>query len=54
MPATQANRFVSVTSSLSADTLLFRRMIGSEQLGRLSEYRVQLLSETSDIKIVDV
>ena len=54
MPATQADREVSVTSALATDVLLFRSMSGSEQLGRLSEYRVQLLSAKPDIAIADV
>jgi type VI secretion system secreted protein VgrG len=54
MPASQANREASVTSALADDVLLFYRMTGTEQLGRLSEYRVQLMSATDDIKIADV
>jgi type VI secretion system secreted protein VgrG len=54
MPITQANREVDVSTELGANVLLFDRMSGSEQLGRLSEYRVQLLSTRPDIKIADV
>ena len=54
MPATQANRDISVTSALADDTLLFHSMSGTEQLGRLSEYRVQLSSAKKDIRIGDV
>ncbi|MGV7210366.1 type VI secretion system Vgr family protein [Oxalobacteraceae bacterium A2-2] len=54
MPATQTEREISVTSALAADTLLFRSMEGSEQLGRLSEFRVQLSSSNPDIQIADV
>ncbi|USX24009.1 type VI secretion system tip protein VgrG [Oxalobacteraceae bacterium OTU3CINTB1] len=54
MPATQANRDISVTSALADDTLLFHSMSGTEQLGRLSEYRVQMSSAKKDIKIGDV
>ncbi|MES2259275.1 MAG: type VI secretion system tip protein TssI/VgrG [Pseudomonadota bacterium] len=54
MPVTQANREVTVTTALGADVLLFDRMSASEQLGRLSEYRVQLLSSKHDLKIADV
>ena len=52
--ATQANRQVSVTTALGSDVLLFHSMSGSDQLGRLSEYRVQLLSTKQDLKIADV
>ncbi|MBA5606665.1 type VI secretion system tip protein VgrG [Duganella sp. FT3S] len=54
MPITQANREVDVSTELGADVLLFDRMSGTEQLGRLSEYRVQLVSTRSDLKIADV
>jgi type VI secretion system secreted protein VgrG len=54
MPITQANREISVTTPLGDDVLLFYRMSGSDQLGRLSEYRLQLLSENGDVKIADV
>jgi type VI secretion system secreted protein VgrG len=54
MPATQANREVSIKTALGTDVLLFSSMDGAEQLGRLSEYRVQLLSASSDLKIADV
>jgi type VI secretion system secreted protein VgrG len=54
MPASQENRQISVKSALPADVLLFSSMNSSEQLGRLPEYRVQLLSTDSDIKIGDV
>lgn len=54
MPITQANREVDVSTELGADVLLFDRMSGTEQLGRLSEYRVQLVSTRPDLKIADV
>jgi type VI secretion system secreted protein VgrG len=54
MPVTQANREVDVTTALGTDVLLFERMSGSEQLGRLPEYRVQMLSTKHDLKIADV
>ncbi len=54
MQPTQANRPVTVTSALGPDVLLFRRMQGSEALGRLFEYRVQLASTRADIATADV
>ncbi|NRR31419.1 type VI secretion system tip protein VgrG [Oxalobacteraceae bacterium] len=54
MPVTQANREISVSTALADDVLLFERMSGSEQLGRLSEFRVQMLSIRHDLKIADV
>ncbi|KVO12948.1 type VI secretion system Vgr family protein [Burkholderia ubonensis] len=49
MKATQTNREVAVTSTLGKDGLLFRAMHGREELGRLFEFRLQLLSERPDI-----
>jgi type VI secretion system secreted protein VgrG len=54
MPVTQDNRHVSVTTALGKDVLLFHHMTGSDQLGRLSEYRVQMLSTSAAVKIADV
>jgi len=54
MPLTQANREVAVSTALGADVLLFERLSGSEHLGRLSEFRVQMLSTKPDLKIADV
>jgi len=54
IPATQANRDVSVTSALADDVLLFAAMSGTEALGRLSEFRVRLLSTDSTVKVADV
>ena len=51
---TQDHREISVTCALADDVLLFHRMTGSDELGRLSEYRVQLLSTRNDIKLSDV
>jgi type VI secretion system secreted protein VgrG len=54
MPVTQANREVTVNTALATDVLLFNSMSGYEQLGRLSEFRVRLLSTDSGLKIADV
>ena len=54
MPASQTHREVTVTSVLGADVLLFKQMHASEQLGRLSEFRVELSSSQLDLKIADV
>ena len=51
MDTTQANREVSVKSALADDVLLFAGMSGSEQLGRLSEFSVQLLSSDASLDI---
>jgi type VI secretion system secreted protein VgrG len=48
MSATQDNRQVSVTTALGTDELLFHALSGTEQLGRLSEFRVQLLSKNGE------
>jgi type VI secretion system secreted protein VgrG len=54
MPASQTNREITVTTPLGDDVLLFHSMRGSEQLGRLSEYCVQLLSKNANVVIADV
>ncbi|NWD04691.1 type VI secretion system Vgr family protein [Pseudomonas gingeri] len=54
MSTTQANRDISVTSVLGADTLLFRRMRATEALSELSEYNLDLYSERADLRIDDV
>jgi type VI secretion system secreted protein VgrG len=51
---TQTHREAAVKTVLGADVLLFKRMQCSEALGRLSEFRIELASERSDIKIADV
>lgn len=43
--ATQDNRFASVTTPLGKDKLLFNRMRGHEEMGRLFEYNLDLLVE---------
>ncbi|MGJ0492938.1 type VI secretion system Vgr family protein [Methylobacter sp.] len=47
--ATQDTRFGSVTSPLGRNVLLFSRMKGYEEMGRLFEYEIDLLSEEKQI-----
>lgn len=54
MPVTQNNREASVSTPLAEDVLLFERMSGTEQLGRLYQYRVRMLSLKRDLKIADI
>jgi len=54
MDAIQANREASVRTALADDVLLFAGMSGSEELGRLSQFTVRLLSKDAGIKIADV
>ncbi|MHC6226195.1 type VI secretion system Vgr family protein [Pseudomonas sp. X10] len=54
MPVIQANREIAVTSVLGADVLLFRRMSASEGLSVLSEYRIDLYSERTDLEFDDL
>ena len=44
MPATQQHRPLAVDSPLGADVLLLRKMTATEELGRLFEYELDLLS----------
>ncbi len=54
MPLTQDHRHVSVTTALGTDVLLFHRLSGSDALGRLSEYQVQMLSKNPAVKVADI
>ena len=54
MATTQKHRIVSVKSPLGEDVLLFRQMTAREELGRLSEFHLDLLSENESIKMEDV
>jgi type VI secretion system secreted protein VgrG len=49
MPATQSHRQIAVSSPLGRDVLLFHRMRGSEELGRLFEFELDLLSEDREL-----
>ena len=54
MAASQENRNIRVSTALGADVLLFHRMSGSDGMGELGEYNLDLLSERSDLAIDDV
>ena len=54
MAFTQKNRIVTVKSPMGDDVLLFRQMTATEELGRLSEFHLDLLSEDESIKMDDV
>ena len=54
MAATQKHRIFAVNTPLGEDVLLFYRMIATEQLGRLFEYELELLSERTDIELTEV
>jgi type VI secretion system secreted protein VgrG len=54
MLPTQKKREIAVSSPLGEDVLLFRRMTATEQLGRLSEFNLDLLSENAQIKMEDI
>jgi type VI secretion system secreted protein VgrG len=47
----QAQRFAFVTCPLGENTLLFHQMTGHEEMGRLFEYEIELLSEQQHIDI---
>jgi type VI secretion system secreted protein VgrG len=50
----QTARQVSVTTPLGDDVLLFRRMRADDELGRLFEYRLELLSRNAQLKLTDL
>jgi len=54
MDATQANREATVSTALADDVLLFAGMSGVEELGRLFEFTIRLLSADGNVRIADV
>ena len=50
MPASAASRTVTVTCQPAGAELLFLRLMGSDELGRLSRYQIDILSTSNDIK----
>ena len=54
MAQMQAARHVELTTPLGEDALLFRRMSGSEELGRMFQFELELLSRKPDIKFGDL
>lgn len=54
LEATQANRLFAVTTPLGEDALLFYSMTASEQLGRLFQFDLDLLSDDPEIKLQDI
>ncbi len=51
MSLTQANRPAAISTPLGEDVLLLRRMTVTEELGRLFEFNLDLLSEDQNINI---
>ncbi len=54
MSYTQKNRPIKVKTPLGDDVLMLRSMTGKEELGRLSEFNLTLLSRDDQIKLEDV
>jgi uncharacterized protein involved in type VI secretion and phage assembly len=54
MPRTQEFRQLSVATPLGDDVLLLRKITGKEELGRLFEYELDLISENHDIRLEDI
>lgn len=54
MAITQDQRQISVSGPLEQDALLFYRMVGSEELGRLFKYELDLVSTDANINLNDV
>ena len=52
--ATQANRTITVTTPLGEDVLLFYSMSANEQLGRLFQFDLDLLSTDPEIKLDEI
>lgn len=54
MAITQKRRIFAVNTPLGEDVLVFYRMTGTEQLGRLFEYELELLSEKTYIQLTEI
>ncbi|WP_321418746.1 type VI secretion system tip protein TssI/VgrG [uncultured Desulfobacter sp.] len=54
MAQMQTNRHVELITPLGEDVLLFSRMSGTEELGRLFQFDLELLSKKPDIKFEDL
>jgi type VI secretion system secreted protein VgrG len=54
MAITQKHRIFAAETPLGEDVLVFYRMTGTEQLGRLFEYDLELLSERTYIQLADM
>jgi len=54
MAITQKRRIFAVNTPLGEDVLVFYHMTGTEQLGRLFEYEIELLSEKTYIQLTDI
>lgn len=54
MPRLQETREIEVATPLGDDVLLFQRMTATEQLGRLFEYQLDLVSSDPNIKLEDM
>ncbi|MBN1766854.1 MAG: type VI secretion system tip protein VgrG [Sedimentisphaerales bacterium] len=57
MPDPQETRSVAISTPIKEqdkDVLLIRRMTGTEELGRLFEYKIELLSKKHDVKYADI
>ena len=54
MARTQDNRWASIETPLGKDVLLFRRMAGVEELGRIFQYELELCSENGNIAFDDI
>jgi type VI secretion system secreted protein VgrG len=52
--ATQQDREMGVTTPLGEDVLVLRGMTGSEELGRMFEYQLSLVSDDHSIKAKDI
>ncbi|MEE4379854.1 MAG: type VI secretion system tip protein TssI/VgrG, partial [Candidatus Competibacteraceae bacterium] len=51
---TQKHQLVAVNTSLGEDVLVFRRMHANEQLSRLFEFQLELLSENNEIQLEQI
>ncbi|MFO7639970.1 MAG: type VI secretion system tip protein VgrG [Candidatus Competibacteraceae bacterium] len=54
MAITQKHRIFAVNTPLGEDVLVFQRMTATEQLGRLFEFELEMLSERTDLDLAEM
>ena len=53
-PRTQANRAIGIATPLGEDVLLLQSMSGSETIGEMFEYELDLISELQEVNSADI
>ena len=54
MALTQDNREIAIQTELGKDVLLLQRVTGSEKLGQMFQFELELVSKKFNIKFADI